>query len=98
MRTAQYFPSDGETSRAGEGFDLHRDEAQVKLDTDRSFVSYPVGETVFLWTGERLNPSGIPAAKKQAMQDDLEHLIVGTLRAYPQLNYFQVSAFYRKQA
>ena len=29
----------------------HQDERQIKLDTDRSFVIYPVGETTLLRLG-----------------------------------------------
>nr|XP_019047931.1 hypothetical protein I302_04551 [Kwoniella bestiolae CBS 10118]OCF26861.1 hypothetical protein I302_04551 [Kwoniella bestiolae CBS 10118] len=49
-------------------------ERQVKLDTDRSFVTYP---------------KGIPSRSKIELQADLNHLIVGVLRKYPALNYFQ---------
>ncbi|EIW67119.1 hypothetical protein TREMEDRAFT_34074 [Tremella mesenterica DSM 1558] len=52
----------------------HRDEYQVSLDTKRSFVTYPVG---------------IPLEDKENMQEDLHDLIVGILRKYPELSYFQ---------
>ncbi|KAK4685286.1 TBC1 domain family member 20, partial [Tremellales sp. Uapishka_1] len=52
----------------------HPDESQVLLDTKRSFVTYPVG---------------LPPANKLAMQADLQDLIVGVLRKYPSLSYFQ---------
>lgn len=53
----------------------HPDESQVLLDTKRSFVSYP---------------KGLPAESKQILQDDLQDLIVGVLRKFPALHYFQV--------
>ncbi|KIR52495.1 hypothetical protein I315_05104 [Cryptococcus gattii Ru294] len=52
----------------------HKDEPQVKLDTDRSFVIYP---------------KGISSENKLAMQEDLNDLIVNVLRKYPALSYFQ---------
>ncbi|WWC97846.1 hypothetical protein V866_004733 [Kwoniella sp. B9012] len=52
----------------------HPNERQVKLDTDRSFVTYP---------------KGIPAQSKLELQVDLNDLIVGVLRKYPALSYFQ---------
>ncbi|KAK8843409.1 hypothetical protein IAR55_007066 [Kwoniella newhampshirensis] len=52
----------------------HKDESQVKLDTNRSFVTYP---------------KGIPAQLKLDLQADLQDLIVGVLRKYPALSYFQ---------
>lgn len=35
---------------------------------------------------------GLPPGSKQAMQDDLQDLIVGVLRKFPGLHYFQVSS------
>nr|WVH01959.1 ubiquinol-cytochrome C reductase hinge protein [Naematelia aurantialba] len=52
----------------------HPDEGQVLLDTRRSFVSYP---------------RGLPKESKVAMQADLQDLIVGVLRNFPKLSYFQ---------
>nr|XP_031862305.1 uncharacterized protein CI109_002270 [Kwoniella shandongensis]KAA5529377.1 hypothetical protein CI109_002270 [Kwoniella shandongensis] len=52
----------------------HKDETQVKLDTNRSFVTYP---------------KGIPLQSKVDLQNDLQDLIVGVLRKYPALSYFQ---------
>ncbi|KAK6904424.1 hypothetical protein I203_105237 [Kwoniella mangroviensis CBS 8507] len=52
----------------------HPNERQVRLDTDRSFVTYP---------------KGIPAQSKLELQADLNDLIVGVLRKYPALSYFQ---------
>ncbi|OCF44886.1 hypothetical protein I317_01165 [Kwoniella heveanensis CBS 569] len=52
----------------------HPNERQVKLDTDRSFVTYP---------------KGLPSQSKPGLQADLNDLIVGVLRKYPALSYFQ---------
>ncbi|WVF65676.1 hypothetical protein IAT40_000407 [Kwoniella sp. CBS 6097] len=52
----------------------HPNERQVKLDTDRSFVTYP---------------KGLPSKNKLELQADLNDLIVGVLRKYPALSYFQ---------
>ncbi|ORY26234.1 rab-GTPase-TBC domain-domain-containing protein [Naematelia encephala] len=64
---------DEEEEEGNEPF-RHPDEGQVLLDTRRSFVSYP---------------KGLPKESKAAMQADLQDLIVGVLRKYPKLNYFQ---------
>ncbi|KAI9636676.1 rab-GTPase-TBC domain-containing protein [Dioszegia hungarica] len=63
---------------------VHEDEGQVGLDTNRSFVVYP---------------TGIVPERKKAMQADLYNVIVGVLRRYPTLSYFQgyhdiLSVFY----
>jgi hypothetical protein len=52
----------------------HRDEEQVRLDVNRSFVYYPSNET---------------DKQLDARRVDLEALIVGTLRRHPSLCYFQ---------
>ncbi|WRT68940.1 uncharacterized protein IL334_005922 [Kwoniella shivajii] len=52
----------------------HPNERQVKLDTDRSFVTFP---------------KGLPAQNKLDLQADLNNLIIGVLRKYPALSYFQ---------
>ncbi|KAG5640707.1 hypothetical protein DXG03_007476 [Asterophora parasitica] len=56
----------------------HRDERQIRLDTDRSFVLYPVGE-----------PADTPSDDKEAMQEKLNRLLVSIFRRRPKLNYFQ---------
>ncbi|PFH45294.1 hypothetical protein AMATHDRAFT_9549 [Amanita thiersii Skay4041] len=53
----------------------HRDERQIKLDTDRSFVLYPSEET--------------GPAPRETLQFDLNSLIVSVFRNRPKLNYFQ---------
>ncbi|KAI0298637.1 rab-GTPase-TBC domain-containing protein [Multifurca ochricompacta] len=55
--------------------DPHRDERQIRLDTDRSFVLYPVDDG--------------PEDVRLARQAELNHLIVQTFRRHPGLNYFQ---------
>ncbi|WVR09158.1 hypothetical protein IAU60_006220 [Kwoniella sp. DSM 27419] len=52
----------------------HPNERQVGLDTNRAFVTYP---------------KGIPHQRKLELQEDLNDLIVGVLRKYPALSYFQ---------
>ncbi|KAL1970684.1 hypothetical protein VTN77DRAFT_4328 [Rasamsonia byssochlamydoides] len=51
----------------------HRDEDQVKLDVDRSFVYYP----------------NCPAKELDDRKQELSDLITETLRRYPMLCYFQ---------
>nr|ODN88645.1 hypothetical protein L203_02658 [Cryptococcus depauperatus CBS 7841] len=67
-----------------EEYKVHKDEDQVRLDTNRSFVTYP---------------KNVAADNKEKMQEDLQELIVGVLRKYPSLSYFQgyhdiLSVFY----
>ncbi|OSD05074.1 hypothetical protein PYCCODRAFT_1362821 [Trametes coccinea BRFM310] len=51
----------------------HEDERQIGLDTDRSFVLYPVEDT----------------AKRETLQAGLNRLIVSVFRRRPHLHYFQ---------
>ncbi|KAI0754172.1 rab-GTPase-TBC domain-containing protein [Daedaleopsis nitida] len=51
----------------------HQDERQIELDTDRSFVLYPV--------------EGVSSREK--LQTTLNRLIVSTFRRRPRLHYFQ---------
>lgn len=53
----------------------HRDERQIRLDTDRSFVLYPVDDS--------------PEDDRFARQAELNKLIVQLFRRHPGLNYFQ---------
>ncbi|KAF8269510.1 hypothetical protein EI94DRAFT_1725205 [Lactarius quietus] len=53
----------------------HRDERQIRLDTDRSFVLYPVDDG--------------PGDDRFARQAELNTLIVQLFRRHPGLNYFQ---------
>ncbi|KAK6346857.1 hypothetical protein TWF696_006962 [Orbilia brochopaga] len=52
----------------------HRDEEQVQLDVDRSFVYYP---------------SGLTSEEMDAQRRQLQDLIVEVLRRHPILHYFQ---------
>ncbi|GES75507.1 TBC1 domain family member 20-like [Rhizophagus clarus] len=52
----------------------HKDERQVLLDVDRSFVYYP---------------KGISNAEKKQKQSELNDVIVGILRRHPNLAYYQ---------
>ncbi|THV05368.1 hypothetical protein K435DRAFT_961136 [Dendrothele bispora CBS 962.96] len=51
----------------------HKDERQIRLDTDRSFVLYPVGVT----------------KDKETLQEELYQLLVEIFRRRPKLSYFQ---------
>ncbi|KAH9003558.1 rab-GTPase-TBC domain-containing protein [Lactarius hatsudake] len=53
----------------------HRDERQIRLDTDRSFVLYPVDDG--------------PDDGRVVRQAELNNLIVQLFRRHPGLNYFQ---------
>ncbi|KAM6503150.1 Rab-GTPase-TBC domain containing protein [Amanita muscaria] len=53
----------------------HRDEHQIKLDTDRSFVLYP-----------EESETRVP---KDSLKSELNHLTVSIFRNRPKLNYFQ---------
>ncbi|KAH9998649.1 rab-GTPase-TBC domain-containing protein [Russula vinacea] len=55
--------------------DPHQDERQIRLDTDRSFVLYPVDDS--------------PEDVRLARQAELNKLIVKVFRRRPGLNYFQ---------
>ncbi|KAF9235542.1 rab-GTPase-TBC domain-containing protein [Melanogaster broomeanus] len=55
--------------------DPHADERQMKLDTDRSFVLYPVDSSV--------------TSDRDALQTDLHGLLVSLFRKRRQLHYFQ---------
>ncbi|KAM0748990.1 RabGAP/TBC [Meredithblackwellia eburnea MCA 4105] len=52
----------------------HKDEGQVRLDVNRSFVSYP---------------QGLSPADKDGLRVQLEDVIVTILRKHPSLHYFQ---------
>ncbi|PSR76573.1 hypothetical protein PHLCEN_2v8331 [Hermanssonia centrifuga] len=60
-------------SVSSEDIDPHEDERQVRLDTDRSFVLYPVDDM----------------KERERRQNDLHDLIVGVFRKRRRLNYFQ---------
>ncbi|KIJ14696.1 hypothetical protein PAXINDRAFT_134621, partial [Paxillus involutus ATCC 200175] len=57
------------------GGDPHADERQIKLDTDRSFVLYPVESSA--------------TSARDALQTDLHGLIVSLFRKRGALHYFQ---------
>ena len=72
----------------------HKDEYQIRLDTDRSFVLYPEGKPSFrtvlchaLQLGSRSESE--PGINKDRLKADLNHLIVSVFRNRPKLNYFQ---------
>ncbi|XXG99281.1 eukaryotic translation initiation factor 5B [Hypoxylon texense] len=67
-----------EASDSWTGLPRHRDEDQVKLDVDRSFVYYPSGDTT--------EPTQAQLDSKRA---ELSDLITEVLRRQPYLCYFQ---------
>ncbi|PIL23198.1 hypothetical protein GSI_14507 [Ganoderma sinense ZZ0214-1] len=74
--------------------DPHADEHQIGLDTDRSFVLYPVGEQALfprcLPTAE-VPPGVAPeeVSSREKLQTALNRLIVSLFRRRPRLHYFQ---------
>ncbi|KAI5476743.1 TBC domain protein, Rab GTPase activator [Pseudohyphozyma bogoriensis] len=56
------------------GLPPHKDEGQVRLDVNRSFVSYP---------------AGVSDKEKEELRVNLEDVIVTVLRRHPALSYFQ---------
>ncbi|KAJ7760481.1 rab-GTPase-TBC domain-containing protein [Mycena metata] len=58
---------------ADEASSLHPDERQIRLDTERSFVLYPVDSKT----------------DKETLQSELHDLLVEIFRKRPKLNYFQ---------
>ncbi len=88
-------PSMPLSEESSEYLDAHPDERQVKLDTDRSFVSYPVGRL----TGP-LSHGAITHAEdnlaslseKERLKNHLYCVIVFVLRRHPKFSYFQACA------
>ncbi|KAK5724069.1 GTPase-activating protein gyp8 [Elasticomyces elasticus] len=56
------------------GSEKHRDEDQVQLDVNRSFVYYPEDE---------------PDERRDVRKNELSNVITSVLRAHPMLHYFQ---------
>ena len=82
----------------------HRDEDQVKVDVDRSFIYYPEGAYAFLshmttFPGRDVlletdilphrGWTGEGGSQLSSRKADLKAIIISTLRRYPFLNYFQ---------
>ena len=70
----------------------HKDEGQVKLDVNRSFVSFPKSQS----SGSKVQPEfeiddsvDISSQEKDKLRLELELVIVTILRRHPSLNYFQ---------
>lgn len=57
-----------------ESLPVHKDEDQVALDVDRSFVYYP---------------QNIPSQEKNELKLKLKDIIIQILRNYPELSYYQ---------
>lgn len=82
------------SGRPSESLDAHPDEPQVKLDTDRSFVSYPVGTptgSLFLGIISHAEDTPVSSSEKKRLKDHLYSIIVLTLRRHRKLSYFQAS-------
>jgi len=62
-----------EASEEKDSLTTHRDERQIMLDTDRSFVLYPV----------------VDGKDKDELKTQLNRLIVSIFRRRPRLNYYQ---------
>ncbi|KAJ8693455.1 GTPase-activating protein gyp8, variant 2 [Pleurotus ostreatus] len=71
----------------------HPDERQIQLDTDRSFVLYPVGEPfasrVSLCSEYNSSSFADPLLEKESLKRQLHELIVSVFRKRPRLSYFQ---------
>ncbi|KAF4564832.1 hypothetical protein EYR40_011005 [Pleurotus pulmonarius] len=71
----------------------HPDERQIQLDTDRSFVLYPVGEPfapcVSLCSEYNSSSFTDPLLEKESLKRQLHELIVSVFRKRPRLSYFQ---------
>ncbi|KAJ2922294.1 hypothetical protein H1R20_g14794, partial [Candolleomyces eurysporus] len=66
--------NDNETTETGEvTLKPHPDENQIKLDTNRSFVMYPVAEL----------------EERDTLKDGLHELLISIFRRRPKLSYFQ---------
>ncbi|KAL7627371.1 GTPase-activating protein gyp8 [Parahypoxylon ruwenzoriense] len=83
------FPSDQSGEQKGESdswrhLQRHRDEDQVKLDVDRSFVYYPNGAA-----GSPLLKIDNSQAQLDLKKSELSDLITEVLRRQPHLCYFQ---------
>ena len=73
----------------------HPDERQVRLDTDRSFVLYPVGEPSFhspklAWCAQSDVFTVGNMKERESRQNELHDLIVEIFRKRRKLSYFQV--------
>ncbi|KAK7047337.1 GTPase-activating protein gyp8 [Paramarasmius palmivorus] len=65
--------SDSQPLADTETSESHRDEHQIRLDTDRSFVL----------------TSAAPEKSRESLQEDLHRLLVSVFRKRPKLHYFQ---------
>ncbi|KAJ3473614.1 hypothetical protein NLI96_g12913 [Meripilus lineatus] len=63
-----------EEPQKAEDLEPHKDERQIRLDTDRSFVLYPVEDDM---------------KKREALKDQLYDLLVALFRKRRRLHYFQ---------
>ena len=73
----------------------HPDEHQIKLDTDRSFVLYSVGEPFIELNGIRFMLTENcyeDELSREELQSRLNGLITSVFRRHPRLSYFQVGS------
>jgi hypothetical protein len=71
----------------------HHDERQISLDTDRSFVLYPVGGHTFVTVFQLQSNSRLfvdTEYDRESLQAGLRDLLVSLFRKRPRLSYFQV--------
>lgn len=74
-----------------EDTDPHPDERQIKLDTDRSFVLYSLGQrlTLVSYLGGLESALESSSASRDALQNDLHDLLLSLFRKRRSLHYFQ---------
>ena len=76
----------------------HPDERQIQLDTDRSFVLYPVGEPLPVSSHcpealTHIRTWVVPMKEREKQQQELYDLIVQVFRKRRRLSYFQVRCY-----
>ncbi|KAH8830296.1 rab-GTPase-TBC domain-containing protein [Flagelloscypha sp. PMI_526] len=69
--------------------DTHPDERQIKLDTDRSFVLYPVGKSKYFFIFHGRLKTFQAQRSKPRLQNELNALLTSIFRTHPKLSYFQ---------
>jgi len=84
-------PAIGNGSYGYENTDPHPDERQIKLDTDRSFVLYSLGQRLALvpCLGDLECALESSSASRDALQNDLHALLLSLFRTRRSLHYFQ---------
>ncbi|KAG4301757.1 hypothetical protein PCK1_001994 [Pneumocystis canis] len=67
---------------------IHKDENQVQLDVNRSFIYYPKSKKYILLVKPNIQRD-LDHIKLKKKKNELKSLIVEILRKHPNLNYFQ---------